>query len=96
MPQEEKTPTAIAEPSRLSQQLKAVTARDADETLKLIEEYGSDIPPLSPQGLKSLRLKLYFRLILLLIAVNLMLFVSCIVLSSQSCRSLQAERHIFL
>lgn len=57
--------------------LKTITANKADETLKIVEEYGGEIGAPTPQESKKLRRKLYFRLVLLLIVIDLMLFVCC-------------------
>ena len=55
--------------------MKTITANKADETLRIVEEYGSETAAPTPQELKKLTRKLYFRLILLLIVIDLMLFV---------------------
>lgn len=55
--------------------MKTITVNKADATLKIVEEYGSETAAPTPQELKKLRRKLYFRLILLLIVIDLMLFV---------------------
>ncbi|KAF5025456.1 hypothetical protein F66182_2479 [Fusarium sp. NRRL 66182] len=54
---------------------KTVTEKYADVTLRLIEEYGDSVEPLSPEAEKRLRRKLYFRLMGLLSTINIMLFV---------------------
>ncbi|KAL4779894.1 major facilitator superfamily domain-containing protein [Aspergillus varians] len=51
------------------------TAGGSDDTMKLEEELGADVTAPTPQELKKLKRKLYLRLILLLIFLNLMLFI---------------------
>jgi hypothetical protein len=53
-----------------------VQEKNADVTLKLMEEHGDDFGPLTPETEKKLRRKLYWRVMLLLSAINIMLFVS--------------------
>lgn len=48
----------------------------ADETLRIVEEYGKDFAPLTAEGEKKLRMKCYWYVIGLLSAINLLLFVS--------------------
>ncbi|KAJ5686320.1 hypothetical protein N7536_008939 [Penicillium majusculum] len=55
--------------------MKTITVNKADATSKIVEEYGSETAAPTPQELKKLRRKLYFRLILLLIVIDLMLFI---------------------
>lgn len=55
----------------------AVEEKNADVTLRLLEEYGDQFGPLTPEAEKKLRRKLYLRIMLLLSAINIMLFVSC-------------------
>lgn len=52
-----------------------VSERDADVTLRLIEEHGEDFAPLSPEKEKKLQWKLYWRIMGLLSLINIMLFV---------------------
>ncbi|KAG7109419.1 putative transporter PB1C11.03 like protein [Verticillium longisporum] len=54
---------------------KSVEDRNADVTLRLLEEHGDKFGPLTPEAEKKLRRKLYLRVMLLLSAVNIMLFV---------------------
>ncbi|KAL3455769.1 major facilitator superfamily domain-containing protein [Aspergillus heterothallicus] len=54
---------------------KAVDARDADETLALEEQFSSEAAPPTEKESRRLNRKLYFRLVLLLILINLMLFI---------------------
>lgn len=54
---------------------KTVTEKDADVTLRLIEEHGDKFGPLTPEAEKKLRRKLYLRLMTLLSAINILLFV---------------------
>lgn len=53
-----------------------VAERDADVTLRLIEAHGDGFPPLSPEKVKKLQWKLYWRIMGLLSLINIMLFVS--------------------
>lgn len=52
-----------------------VQEKNADVTLKLMGEHGEDFGPLTPEAEKKLRRKLYWRVMLLLSAINIMLFV---------------------
>ncbi|EEY18165.1 cysteine transporter [Verticillium alfalfae VaMs.102] len=54
---------------------KSVEERNADVTLRLLEEHGDKFGPLTPEAEKKLRRKLYLRVMLLLSAINIMLFV---------------------
>ena len=53
-----------------------IAERSADATLELIEKLGETVEPLTAEGAKELKWKLYLRLIPLLIVLNLWLFVS--------------------
>ena len=53
-----------------------VAEKYADVTLRLVEDHGDDFGPLTPEKEKSLRRKLYLHIMLLISAINLMLFVS--------------------
>lgn len=53
----------------------AVEERNADVTLRLLEKHGHEFGPLTPEAEKKLRRKLYLRIMLLLSAINIMLFV---------------------
>ena len=55
---------------------KVVSDEKADVTLRFLEEHEHYVSPLTPQKEKKLLLKLYFRLVTLLIVTDLMLFVS--------------------
>lgn len=55
----------------------AVQEKNADVTLRLLEEHGDQFGPLTPEAEKKLRRKLYLRIMTLLSAINIMLFVSC-------------------
>jgi hypothetical protein len=55
---------------------KSVESKYADATLQFLEEHGDKVPPLTPEADKRLRRKLYLRLMGLLSAVNIVLFVS--------------------
>lgn len=54
---------------------KTVSAKYADVTLRLLEEHGDKVGPLTPEIEKKLRRKLYLRLIVLVSAINIVLFV---------------------
>ena len=54
---------------------KTVTKQYADVTLRLIEEHGDNVEPLSPEQERRVRRKLYLRLVGLLSTINIMLFV---------------------
>jgi hypothetical protein len=54
---------------------KTVDVRNADVTLRLLEEHGHEFGPLTPEAEKRLRRKLYWRLMTLLSAINIVLFV---------------------
>jgi len=54
---------------------KTVTKEYADVTLRLIEEHGDSVEPLSPEQERRVRRKLYLRLVGLLSTINIMLFV---------------------
>jgi hypothetical protein len=58
-------------------EVRAVAARDADETLGLEEQFNSEAaaPPTAKES-RRLNRKLYINLILLVCVINLMLFVS--------------------
>jgi hypothetical protein len=47
----------------------------ADETLRLVEEYGDQVGPLTPEKESKLRFKLYLYMMGLISAINLLLFV---------------------
>lgn len=53
-----------------------VSAKAADETLQLIEEYGASVGELTAEALRTLKRKLHLHLLSLLIFINAMLFVS--------------------
>lgn len=55
---------------------KTVAEKNADVTLRLLEKHGDEFGPLTPEAEKKLRRKLYLRLMTLLSAINIMLFVS--------------------
>ncbi|GJD03035.1 major facilitator superfamily transporter [Colletotrichum higginsianum] len=54
---------------------KTVTEKNADVTLRLLEQHGDDFGPLTPEMEKKIRRKLYLRVMTLLSAINIMLFV---------------------
>ncbi|KAK8037534.1 allantoate permease of the major facilitator superfamily [Apiospora marii] len=54
---------------------RTVTEKYADVTLRLLEDHGDEFGPLTPEAEKKLRRKLYLRLMILLSAINMMLFI---------------------
>lgn len=54
---------------------KTVDARNADVTLRLLEEHGHKFGPLTLEKEQKLRRIIYWRLMTLLIAINIVLFV---------------------
>lgn len=52
-----------------------VSEKYADVTLRLVEEHGDQFGPLTPEKEKKLRRKLYWHVMGLLSAINLLLFV---------------------
>ncbi|KAE8150741.1 major facilitator superfamily domain-containing protein [Aspergillus avenaceus] len=54
---------------------KTVEEKYADVTLRIIEEHGADVPPLTPEQEKALRRKLYWRIMGLLSVINIVLFI---------------------
>lgn len=67
----EKDPHVTAQPIA-----KTVQEKYADVTLRLIEDHGDEFGPLTPEKEKKLRRKLYLHLMVLISAINLVLFVS--------------------
>lgn len=59
-----------------SGEIKVISEKYADETLRIVEEHGSEFGPLTPEKEKKLRRKLYWHIMALLSAINLLLFVS--------------------
>jgi hypothetical protein len=49
--------------------------RNADVTLHLLEKHGHEFGPLTPEAERRLRKRLYWRLMTLLSAINIVLFV---------------------
>ncbi|KAJ5249082.1 Major facilitator superfamily domain general substrate transporter [Penicillium chermesinum] len=64
-----------------SQHLATVASKEADETLTLLEDVGSEVDTLSPRATGRLKRKLYSCLLLQVIAINLMLFIDKATLS---------------
>lgn len=58
---------------------KTIDARNADVTLRLLEEHGHEFGPLTEEKEKKLRRTIYWRLMTLLSAVNIVLFVRYII-----------------
>ncbi|RSL43831.1 hypothetical protein CEP53_011517 [Fusarium sp. AF-6] len=54
---------------------KTVTEKYADVTLRLIEEHGDNVAPLTPEHAAKVKRKLYLRLMGLLSMINIMLFI---------------------
>ncbi|KXH50117.1 major facilitator superfamily transporter [Colletotrichum nymphaeae SA-01] len=54
---------------------KTVSEKNADVTLRLLEQHGDEFGPLTPEMEKKIRRKLYLRVMTLLSAINIMLFV---------------------
>lgn len=54
---------------------KVVSEQAADETLRLIEEHGANVGPLTPEAEGKLKKKLYLHILLLVIIIDLMLYV---------------------
>lgn len=52
-----------------------IEGKHADGTLWLLEQHGHEFGPLTPEAEKKLRRKLYLRIMVLLSAINIMLFV---------------------
>lgn len=63
---------------------KTVSEKYADATLQLLEDHGDKFGPLTPEAETKLRRKLYLRVMLLLSAINVMLFVRPRILLCQS------------
>lgn len=74
---EKSTPT-VAEPRPDLEpgQIKSISERSADATLRFIEQYGDTVGPLTSEKEKKLRRKLYLHVMVILTITNLMLFVS--------------------
>ncbi|KAF9690518.1 hypothetical protein EKO04_011548 [Ascochyta lentis] len=68
---DEKAPTQ----ARVLSAKKTVDARNADVTLGLLEKHDHEFGPLTPEKEKELRRKIYWRLMTLLSAINIVLFV---------------------
>ena len=56
---------------------RTVAEKYADVTLRLIEDHDDEFGPLTPEKEKSLRRKLYLHIMVLISAINIILFVSC-------------------
>ncbi|KAB8274811.1 major facilitator superfamily domain-containing protein [Aspergillus minisclerotigenes] len=54
---------------------KTVEEKYADVTLRIIEDHGDEFGPLSPEKEKKLRRKLYLNIMVLLSAINIVLFI---------------------
>lgn len=53
-----------------------VEEKYADETLRIVEEHGDEFGPLTPEAEKKLVRKLYWHVMGMLSAINILLFVS--------------------
>lgn len=60
----------------LSREGKIISERAADETLRLVEEHGSNVGVLTPESEKKLKRKIYVHVLLLVIIIDLMLYAS--------------------
>lgn len=74
--EEHKGPQPRVESPNSSKQGITVQEKNADVTLRLLEDHGDQFGPLTDEAEKKLRRKLYLRVMLLLSAINIMLFVS--------------------
>lgn len=68
----EKEPQSDSQPRAVG---KTVAEKYADVTLRLVEDHGDDFGPLTPEKEKKLRRKLYLHVMVLVSAINFMLFV---------------------
>ncbi|KAI9830033.1 MAG: hypothetical protein M1819_005863 [Sarea resinae] len=71
-----------------------VSERYADVTLRLVEDYGSQVEPLNPAKERKLKWKLYLHITTLIIFLDLMLFVDKATLSYASLLGIFEETHI--
>lgn len=62
---------------------RTVGEKSADVTLRLLEKHGDEFGELTPEAEKKLRRKLYWRVMTLLSAINIMLFVSPVTRKSE-------------
>lgn len=72
---EKKTAQPVSEASS-TRNGKVVSESAADETLRLVEEYGDNFAPYTPEKEKKLRRKIQFHILFLICIIDLMLFVS--------------------
>lgn len=56
--------------------LQTIEEKYADITLRLVEQYGDTVEPLTPEKERKLKYKLYLHVVLLILVINLVLFVS--------------------
>ncbi|KAL1873791.1 hypothetical protein Plec18167_006309 [Paecilomyces lecythidis] len=96
MNEDEKATPAVATsiPAPEAGQIKSISERSADVTLRFIEEYGGSVGALTPEKEKRLQWKLYFHVIALLTFINLMLFIDKSTLSYSTLLGLFDETHI--
>lgn len=72
----DKTATEVtAQPAVRRGDLAHTTEKYADQTLRIIEDHGKDFGPFDPEDEKKVQRKLYFHVMGILSAINLLLFV---------------------
>ncbi|KZF19152.1 permease of the major facilitator superfamily [Xylona heveae TC161] len=71
-----------------------VEEKYADETLRLVQEYGDSFGPLTPEADRKLRWKLYRWIMGFVLVINLMLFIDKATLAYSSLLGLFQEVHI--
>lgn len=82
MSEKTEIPTDVREPGRsdvvTDNQVKLQTVEEkyADVTLRLIEQYGHTVEPLTPAEEKILQRKLWLHIVFVVSFINLVLFVS--------------------
>ncbi|KAF9881421.1 putative allantoate permease of the major facilitator superfamily [Colletotrichum karsti] len=73
---------------------KIISESAADETLRLVEEYGDKVPPLAEQGEKASRRKIQLHVVTLVFIINLLLFIDKATLAYSSYLGIFDETHI--
>lgn len=61
----------------------AISEHFADETLRLVKQHGDQVGPLTPEAAKKLKRKIQLWLLFMLSFINLMLFVSAVLIGDQ-------------